>query len=319
MVSIVRGMPPKDKVSERGDLGHGITFEVRPAAKGNPTIHVIVGGQRLSTFRKKPDSSAEAQVRDLSAVKAKLLPKPTQAGSSGDVPLASRPSLESGVDEAGGLLVPRGSRRQPHNFPYSRPGECFEAGQCRNCSGKASMRCSRCKVAYFCSEGCFEEAWLNGGQCDSGALQQPDGSHEPLTWPPHSVVCRPFKAWPCTSCRGSFNDDGKLTPTVQCAQPGCLEWFCNVDCSLCSACPHATDLDDDLQELREARAAAGACGCICCQTTAGLFTCTSDGNCFEADDGQDCGWRDCPAWRKTPTCAVWAQRLQQVLTAEMQA
>ena len=58
-------MAPKVKVLETGNLGHGVTFEVRPASKGNPTVHVTVHGERLPAFRRKPTSSAEQQVRDL--------------------------------------------------------------------------------------------------------------------------------------------------------------------------------------------------------------------------------------------------------------
>jgi len=67
-------MPPKVKVIESGDLGHGVTFEVRPASKGSPTVHVVVDGQRLPAFRLKPDASSESQVRSLPAVQAKLVP-----------------------------------------------------------------------------------------------------------------------------------------------------------------------------------------------------------------------------------------------------
>jgi hypothetical protein len=45
-----QAMPPKPKVIERGDLGLGITYEVRPAAKGSPTVHVVIDGQRLPPF-----------------------------------------------------------------------------------------------------------------------------------------------------------------------------------------------------------------------------------------------------------------------------
>ena len=65
-------MAPKVKVLESNDLGHGVFYEVRPAAKGNPTVQVIVDGERLPAFRRRPDSSAQEQVRGLAAVKAKL-------------------------------------------------------------------------------------------------------------------------------------------------------------------------------------------------------------------------------------------------------
>ena len=56
-------MAPKVKVLESNDLGHGVFYEVRPAAKGNPTVQVIVDGERLPAFRRRPDSSAQEQVR----------------------------------------------------------------------------------------------------------------------------------------------------------------------------------------------------------------------------------------------------------------
>ena len=34
-------------MSASGDIGHDITFEVRPAKKGSPTVHVNVAGTRL--------------------------------------------------------------------------------------------------------------------------------------------------------------------------------------------------------------------------------------------------------------------------------
>lgn len=55
-------MAPKVKVLEPDDLGHGVCYEVRPAAKGNPTVHVIVDGERLPAFRRKPDQLAAEQV-----------------------------------------------------------------------------------------------------------------------------------------------------------------------------------------------------------------------------------------------------------------
>ena len=61
-------MPPKAKVSELGDIGHGITFEVRPAKAGKPTVHVVVAGARLPAFRLKDGPTAEEQVRCLSHV-----------------------------------------------------------------------------------------------------------------------------------------------------------------------------------------------------------------------------------------------------------
>jgi hypothetical protein len=70
-------MPPKPKVIDSGDLGHGITYEVRPASKGSPTVHVVVDGERLPAFRRKSDASAEEQVRGLPSVQAKLVPQPS--------------------------------------------------------------------------------------------------------------------------------------------------------------------------------------------------------------------------------------------------
>jgi hypothetical protein len=72
-------MPPKPKVIERGDLGLGITYEVRPAAKGSPTVHVVIDGQRLPPFRQKADSSVEVQVRAMPSVQTKLAPQPSAA------------------------------------------------------------------------------------------------------------------------------------------------------------------------------------------------------------------------------------------------
>ena len=74
-----KSMPPKPKVIESGDLGHGITYEVRPASKGSPTVHVVIDGERLPAFRRKSDFSVEAQVRALPSVKAKLEPLPSTA------------------------------------------------------------------------------------------------------------------------------------------------------------------------------------------------------------------------------------------------
>ena len=61
-------MAPKSKVSETGDVGHGVTFEVRPAKAGKPTVHVVIDGSRLPAFRLKDGSSATEQVRRLQQV-----------------------------------------------------------------------------------------------------------------------------------------------------------------------------------------------------------------------------------------------------------
>ena len=61
-------MAPKSKVSETGDIGHGVTFEVRPAKAGKPTVHVVIDGSRLPAFRLKDGSSATEQVRRLQQV-----------------------------------------------------------------------------------------------------------------------------------------------------------------------------------------------------------------------------------------------------------
>ena len=76
---IHRAMPPKAKVLESGDLGHGITYEVRPASKGSPTVHVVIDGERLPAFRRKSDSSVEEQIRALPLVQAKLAAPPSAA------------------------------------------------------------------------------------------------------------------------------------------------------------------------------------------------------------------------------------------------
>ena len=65
-------MPHKAKVIEARDLGRGVNFEVRPAKKGSPTVHVIVDDETLPAYRLKEGSSAEAQVRLLPAVTAQL-------------------------------------------------------------------------------------------------------------------------------------------------------------------------------------------------------------------------------------------------------
>ena len=41
--------PKAPKVSESGDLGRGVKYEVRPAKKGNPTVHVEIGSTRLNS------------------------------------------------------------------------------------------------------------------------------------------------------------------------------------------------------------------------------------------------------------------------------
>ena len=50
VLPVLAAMPPKPKVSASGDIGHDITFEVRPAKKGSPTVHVNVAGTRLPPF-----------------------------------------------------------------------------------------------------------------------------------------------------------------------------------------------------------------------------------------------------------------------------
>ena len=52
-------MAPRAKVSASGDIGHGITYEVRPAKKGSPTVHVDVAGTRLPAFRLKEGKPVE--------------------------------------------------------------------------------------------------------------------------------------------------------------------------------------------------------------------------------------------------------------------
>ena len=61
-------MAPKAKVSASGDIGHGISFEVRPQKKGSPTVHVDVAGNRLPAFRLKDGKSVEEQVSTLQQV-----------------------------------------------------------------------------------------------------------------------------------------------------------------------------------------------------------------------------------------------------------
>ena len=61
-------MAPRAKVSASGGIGHGITFEVRPAKKGSPTVHVDVAGTRLPAFRLKEGKPVEEQVGCLQQV-----------------------------------------------------------------------------------------------------------------------------------------------------------------------------------------------------------------------------------------------------------
>ena len=65
VLRVLAAMPPKPKVSESGDIGHDITFEVRPQKKGSPTVHVDVAGTRLPAFRLKDGKPVDEQVRSL--------------------------------------------------------------------------------------------------------------------------------------------------------------------------------------------------------------------------------------------------------------
>ena len=79
-------MAPKSKVSETGDIGHGVTFDVRPAKAGKPTVHAVIDGSRLPAFRLKDGSSATEQVRRLQQVSDHL------ARSSAPIDAAGQPS-----------------------------------------------------------------------------------------------------------------------------------------------------------------------------------------------------------------------------------
>eukprot|EP00966_Prymnesium_polylepis_P290003 6698924-Prymnesium_polylepis.1 len=80
-------MPPKaTAVVEKGHLGRGVTFEVRPASKGSPTVHVVVNGRRLPAFRRKAGSTAEEQVRQLPNVRIML-----SEGDTAGVPTDAAP------------------------------------------------------------------------------------------------------------------------------------------------------------------------------------------------------------------------------------
>ena len=68
VLRVLAAMPPKPKVSESGDIGHDITFEVRPQKKGSPTVHVDVAGTRLPAFRLKDGKPVDEQVRSLQQV-----------------------------------------------------------------------------------------------------------------------------------------------------------------------------------------------------------------------------------------------------------
>ena len=158
------------------------------------------------------------------------------------------------------------------------------AGRCRQCDAEAQLRCSRCKLAYYCSEACSRSAWQVGGTCSDGAMTRAaDGSKVPLQWPAHSATCRPFKQWRCSACGTDDRD------VLKCSGPGssgggCLEHFCNIHCELRTACPHA----DSADEVADVQAAAGLCRCRCCEERACQFTCQA---CDPAE-GISCPWWD---------------------------
>ena len=148
----------------------------------------------------------------------------------------------------------------------------FISLECRIFSrlSSASLRCSRCKLAYYCAQACFGVAWLEGGVCNDGALMRNDaGELVPLTWPAHRDTCCPFDGWACTAC-------GEGSAVVQCSGPGlhadgCLDHFCNVACRFRTPCPHL--IDSKQHELREAQAASGLCSCSCCDEIASIVSC----------------------------------------------
>ena len=273
-------------------------------------------------FQREPVSAAHAaRIAAASAAAGKKRCRQT----ANPLP-AEQPDLESGYLPNGELALPsaqwgvrhvlrswREIRREGASCP-----SCFIAGRCRRCGLAASLRCSPCKLAYYCGLACFDVAWLEGGVCNDGALMRNDGELVPLTWPAHRDTCCPFDGWACTAC-------GEGSAVVQCSGPGlhadgCLDHFCNVACRFRTPCPHL--IDSTQCELREAQAASGLCSCSCCDEIASNFLCSSEHGCCSDDpaldgapfDDKDCGWEPSRDWRAHPTCAKWKQRLEQVLS-----
>ena len=70
----------------------------------------------------------------------------------------------------------------------------------------------------------------------------------------------------CTACWMPDSVQGQKT--IKCSTPGCNAYFCNVECSRRSPCPHNVDVGDaedhdaDERDLKIGEAAAGL-GCQC--------------------------------------------------------
>ena len=224
-------MAPKSKVSETGDIGHGVTFDVRPAKAGKPTVHAVINGSRLPAFRLKDGSSATEQVRRLQQVSDHL------ARSSAPIDAAGQPS---------GMAMDAMQRSQPTQPTHAATDAAQQEPPppqhgCR----REFQALARATAAAGCMVLPRTAAWA---------------ASESLPPPPW-----PFENWAdgpnCRAC-GCFplqhTKKEPAMPVVRCR--GCdtlgvsYAFFCDVDCQRRTPCPHIGGVVD----------LSKPCSCECC-------------------------------------------------------
>ena len=143
-----------------------MTFEVRPASKGNPTVHVTVHGERLPAFRRKPTSSAEQQVRDLlkEYLPTHMEVEPEALQQDEAVPATDAVAAADAVPAVGPAATQQGSFQPAalQDDMSSRPAlqqsirELHAKYRCSFCRGLQCAECSMCNC-----KGLFQ--WQNAG------------------------------------------------------------------------------------------------------------------------------------------------------------
>ena len=220
-------MAPKSKVSETGDIGHGVTFEVRPAKAGKPTVHVVIDGSRLPAFRLKGGSSATEQVRRLQQVDDHL------------ARLTSGAPIDAGQPSGMAMDAMQGSQPTQPTHAATDAAQQEPPPEPHGCR-REFQALARATAAAGCMVLPRTAAWAASE------------SLPPAPWP--------FEDWAdgglhCAACGCCLLDP--VMP-VRCA--GCdslgesYYFFCDVKCKRRTACPHSNGILD----------LSIPCSCECC-------------------------------------------------------
>ena len=241
-------MAPRAKVIASGDIGHGVTFEVRPQKKGSPTVHVDVAGARLPAFRLKDGTSAEVQVCGLAQVKAHI------AGAAAATPMDAD-STCSGADSSDASSLERTAVHHPQNTQPTQPTQpqhstIAEQGLLHLQPPQPSPQPPKSMplkfpVALACASATVVQT----------PLPPASAFLPPPPWPYNDwsdLCCQTCGFWPAQSdeepCATLARCDGCDALGQSCA------FFCDVKCRRRTPCPHILGaVDLTLQ-----------CECPCC-------------------------------------------------------